>query len=696
MKALLLNSCLLLLISTSPVVASHESGAEATAPGEAPFTGQDLPDSHLPKGLSPVDWSSIRAQIAAHKHRAHEQADGSFAAANPAHGWTVHYGNDGTTRLQPRDREAISYELAFRLESLGYTEPQPLDQPQHLSSHGTTVTYQWTDNLREWWTNSEDGLEQWFELEQRPAGASDGQPLRLQLTLAGDLSPSQSGDTLTFSGANGTEITYSKLFAWDATGRELQARMLLTENRLNLLIEDQDARYPLTIDPTLEQQAFLMASNAQTGDQFGQTIDLDLDTLVVGAYNEDGPDDGTQNNSGAAYVFARSGMVWAQQAYLRASNAGAGDAFGISVAVDGDTVVVGARGEDSNGGEGNNTVTDSGAAYVFTRSGSVWTQQAYIKASNPGTGLIGDQFGHSIDISSDTLVVGAPGEASNATGVNGDQNDNSMLTAGAAYVFTRSGTTWTQQAYLKASNTFGTAFGGGDNFGQAVAVSGDIVAVGAHLEDSSATGIGGSQADGADASGAVYVFNRSGSTWSQQAYVKASNTGADDEFGFALSLDGETLLVGARGEGSIATGVGGNKADDSAPAAGAAYVFFRNAGNWSEQAYLKASNTQGGDRFGNAVDVNGNTAIVGATNEDGPDNGTQENSGAAYVFVRSGGVWSQHQQPYFKASNAASNDNFGSAVAVSGETLAVGARSKSGGGAAYVFDYPRRVLVITQ
>jgi hypothetical protein len=258
-------------------------------------------------------------------------------------------------------------------------------------------------------------------------------------------------------------------------------------------------------------------------------------------------------------------------------------------------------------------------------------------------------------------------------------------------VFVRVAGSWSQQAYLKASNTAGS-----DLFGQAVAVSGNIVAVGAYWEDSSATGIDGSQADGANDSGAVYVFNRSGSTWSQQAYVKASNTNASDEFGIAVALDGETLLVGARREASIATGVNSNQADNTAAGAGAAYVFFRNGGTWSQQAYLKASNTGSSDEFGNAVAVDGDTAIVGAANEDGPDNGTQNQSGAAYVFVRAGAVWSPHGQAYFKASNAAAGDMFGSAVAVSGETLAVTARSRAGGGAAYVYDFPRRVLVITQ
>jgi hypothetical protein len=167
------------------------------------------------------------------------------------------------------------------------------------------------------------------------------------------------------------------------------------------------------------------------------------------------------------------------------------------------------------------------------------------------------------------VVIGAVGEASNATGVDGNQSDNSASAAGAAYVFTRSGTTWSQQAYLKASNTEA-----GDLFGDSVAIDGDTVMVGAPYEASNATGVDGNQGDNsAYAAGAAYVFTRSGTTWSQQAYLKASNTGAGDLFGYSVAIDGDTVVIGAYGEASNATGVDGNQGDNSALNAGAAYVF---------------------------------------------------------------------------------------------------------------------------
>jgi hypothetical protein len=333
----------------------------------------------------------------------------------------------------------------------------------------------------------------------------------------------------------------------------------------------------------------------------------------------------------------RSGSTWTQQAYLKASNTGAGDFFGASVAISGNTVVVGAYGEDSaasgvNGNQANNSALNAGAAYVFVRSGSTWTQQAYLKASNPGAN---DFFGVSVAISGDTVVVGAFNEDSAATGVNGNQADNSATDSGAAYVFVRSGSTWGQQAYLKATNT-----GTGDFFGNSVAISGNTVVIGAYGEDSAATGVNGNQANNsAPDSGASYVFVRSGSGWTQQAYLKASNPGVSDFFGGSVAISGETVVIGAFDEDSAATGVNGNQTSSGAPDSGAVYVFVRSGSAWAQQAYLKASNTGAGDSFV-SVAISGDTLVVGASAEDSAATGVNGNqvdnsapdSGAAYVF----------------------------------------------------------------
>jgi hypothetical protein len=301
---------------------------------------------------------------------------------------------------------------------------------------------------------------------------------------------------------------------------------------------------------------------------------------VVGAALEDSSAtsiDGDQGDNsapsaGAVYVFTRSGTVWSQQAYLKASNTDESDFFGWSVAISGDTLVVGANGEDSdaasiNGDENDNSAEDSGAAYAFTRDGTQWTQQAYLKASNND---ILDQFGFSVAISGDTAVVGAGLEDSSATGINGDQDDNSAINAGAAYVFTRSGSTvWSQQAYLKASNT-----DAGDNFGAFMALFGDKLIAGAYPEDSSAMGIDGNQSDNSAVSaGAAYVFTRNGTLWGQKAYLKAPNTDADDGFGHSVAVSDDILVVGVLFEDSNATGINADQSDNSAQNSGAAFVF---------------------------------------------------------------------------------------------------------------------------
>ena len=499
------------------------------------------------------------------------------------------------------------------------------------------------DGLTEWWVNGPVGLQQGWTVAERPAGRG---PLMLALAQSGALRGAVAEDNAleVRDAAGATVLRYGGLTAIDARGRKLPVRFEALADEVRIHVEDAAAAYPLLIDPI------------------------------------------------------------AQQAYVKSSHTGAGDRFGYSVAISGDTLVVGAVGEDSNatgvnGNDADNSASQSGAAYVFVRSGSNWSQQAYLKASNTNGG---DQFGASVAISGETIVVGAIGEDSNATGVNGNEADNSSPESGAAYVFVRSGSAWTQQAYLKASNT-----GAGDQFGRSLAILGDTLVVGAPDEDSNAIGVNGTEADNsATNSGAAYLFVRSGSTWGQQAYLKASNTGNDDRFGISVAISGDTIVVGAYFESSNATGMNGNQADNSSLASGAAYVFVSNAGTWGQQAYLKASNTGAFDQFGASVAISGDTLVVGAYSDDSNAtgvNGDQTNNsvfsaGAAYVFVRVGSTWSQ--QAYLKASNIGADDWFGYSVAISGDTIVVGAwgedsnatgvnggqnYSAGASGAAYVF-----------
>src|SRR3989475_2140493 len=405
-----------------------------------------------------------------------------------------------------------------------------------------------------------------------------------------------------------------------------------------------------------------------------------------------------------------------QVAYIKASNTKMDDHFGnggtleghgVALSGDGSTLAVGAPYESSgakgiNGNQNDNSVYNAGAVYIFVQRNNNWSQQAYIKASNPGQSY---KFGFHVSLSQDgnTLAVSAPGEASAAKGVNGDQNDKSIPLAGAVYVFTRAGTTWSQQAYIKASNTgepgVGDQFPEGDQFGFSIGLSadGNTLAVGAMGEDSGATGINGDQNDNTQpGSGAVYIFTRNGSTWSQQAYIKASNTFANTLFGYAvgLSADGNTLAASSYDEGGSARTINGVQ-DRNRRGSGAIYVFTRTGTTWTQQAYLKASNAEFMDSLGYslAISQDGNTVAGGAADEDckmpgifpgettvcDNDSSTDASSGAAYVFVRNGTTWSQ--QAFIKASNPGTNDWFGSRMALSGDgnTLAVGSQLENGG-----------------
>ena len=448
-----------------------------------------------------------------------------------------------------------------------------------------------------------------------------------------------------------------------------------------------------------KSMAYIKASNSKKDDQFGSAVALSADgnTMAVSSTADDSAAKGINGNqsdhsavnSGAVYVFVRNGGAWVQQAYVKASNAKAKDQFGSSVALsdDGNTLAVGADGEPSSatgvdGNQADTSMPGAGAVYVFTRTGATWSQQAYVKASNTGNKIDGDQFGYSVALSGDgnTLATGAIAEDSAATGINGNQADESADGAGAVYVFVRSGGAWSQQAYVKPWNT--TVRGGLFGYSVGLNGNGNTMAVGAYDEDRGR--------------GAAYIFTRSGSTWSQQNRLTASNAEAGDSLGcsIAVSEDGNTVVAGAFDEDSLLRGIqppteGTNDASSDV-STGAAYVFVRSGTAWSQQAFIKATNTRLNDQFAWALTLSrdGNTLAVGAHLEDSGAaglNGNQEDSsaedsGAVYVYARSGATWTPVS--YVKASVPRPSAEFGISLALSGDgkELAVGAFKDSGGG----------------
>ena len=406
--------------------------------------------------------------------------------------------------------------------------------------------------------------------------------------------------------------------------------------------EDSDADgFGDACDPCPEptEVAKLTASDAREGDDFGISVSVSGDTAVIGAIHGDAPG---VANAGSAYVFVNTGGPgapgWMQQAELTASDPAVDDWFGCSVSISGDTVVIGASLDDHDG------KTDAGSAYVFVRTDGVWTQQAKLAASDAAAN---DYFGCSVSVSGDTAVIGAVGHG--------------LSDAGAAYVFTRTGSVWTQRARLTASDAAAD-----DYFGGSVSVSGDTVVIGACYDDR----------PGRTYAGSAYVFTRTGSVWPQRAKLTASDAGPGDYFGGSVSVSGDTVVIGASG--------------DDLPGrtgAGSAYVFTRTGSVWTQRAKLTASDAAADDYFGSSVSVSGDTAVIGA-----PELGDDPATGSAYVFVRSApGAPGWTEDAKLTASDAAAGDRFGDAVFVSGNTAVIGAYGDDRGvatnaGAAYMFE----------
>jgi len=594
-----------------------------TAPGAqaAPATARQAQTAQesMPDGL-------MSAFLAASSHPFDASAAGYRARAG---------GLDFTLRASALQADGHGLAWGLALSGFGRGEQIASVSGAQITQTDSRLEYR-RPELTEWYRDTALGVEQGFTIHQAPRGAG---PLVLQLDLSTDLAGAPDGDGrgLSFAAPAGQTLRYDHLRAWDADGAPLEANLRYAAGQVILQVNDEGAAYPITIDPLIYREQKVIASDGAAEDYFGVSVALSGDTALVGAY---GDDVGANSNQGSAYVFTRSGTTWTQQGKLTASDGAADDLFGYSVALSGDTALVGAVLDDVG------VNIDQGSAYVFTRSGTTWTQQGKLTASD---GTDEDRFGYSVALSGDTALVGAWRDD---VGANYDQ--------GSAYVFTRSGTTWTPQGKLTASD--GEA---GDIFGNSVALSGDTALVGAEYDHV------GANSD----QGSVYVFTRSGTTWTQQGKLTASDGAAGDYFGISVALSGDTALVGA-----YLDNVGANMWQ------GSAYVFTRSGTTWTQQGKLTASDGAAEDRFGISVALSGDTALVGAYLD---DVGANIYQGSAYVFTRSGATWTQ--QGKLTASDGAADELFGVSVALSGDTALVGADSDTVGansdqGSAYFYD----------
>jgi hypothetical protein len=564
----------------------------------------------------PEGWSALPAAARGAVSTALGRDDARFAVRPAGTGLVARNGGHGLRIRFDRTGVGLSLRgepLHVRLAGIGRGEAlTTLARDVAPVATANRVEYR-RGEVTEWYTNGPLGLEQGFTVDRRPAG---GGPLTLALALSGALARDAS--------ATGTEarfgpLAYRGLVVNDATGRLLPARLALASGRLSIRVDDADAAYPVRIDPFF-QLAKLTASDGVDGDALGYSIAVDGDTVVAGA---PGATVGGLANKGAAYVFVKPAGGWSdatETAKLTASDGGVGDNFGQSVAVDGDTVAVGSP--------------DARAVYVFAEPADGWvdaTEAAKLTASD---GAPGDRLGWSVAIDGDTVAAGAY-----------DADIGGQSNQGAVYVFVEPGGGWadtTQSAKLTVSDG-----ASGDLLGWSVAVDGDTVAAGA-----------GVNAD----PGSVYVFVRPGAAWAdatETAKLTASDGAAGDGLGYVVSLDGDTLAAGALQAGS---------------GRGAVYVFVRPGAVWgdtTQTAKLTASDAAAHDQLGYSVGLDGDTIVAGA---DLATVGGRAAQGAAYVFVRPSGGWTDATETAkLSASDGVADDALGESVGVSGDLVVASA-----------------------
>ena len=628
------------LEGVEPRLASVDRFAEATSDGSVPL---NLPERGWVDALRHLTAYEITPPAD------HPAGGEQYQAQNRAQGLRVGFSPKGIHVVPRGSVEGLRMELS----GIGYGDQLERVSDGLLEPSGERINYHRTTaagaELTEWYVNSPRGVEQGFTLPAPPSANQTGQPLVLELELSGGLEPTleAGGGAIAFATPDGiAALRYSGLHAYDAGGHELTSWMEVRVRSIALVVDDAKARYPVTVDPLIATETNLTASDAAASDEFGLSVAISGDTAVVGAHWDD--DDGPK--SGSAYVFIRIGETWTQQAKLTALFADTADEFGRSVAISGDTIVVGAPFDDDFCPPGNSDC-NSGSAHVFVRTGEQWSVGAKLRASDAAAG---DFFGFSVAISGDTAVVGAhhpnvvgsnPGSAyvfqKPATGwanafetviltasdaADGDtfgasvaiSGDTAVVGApfaepagvrsGRAYVFVGSGASWSQQRKLTAQDAGAT-----DVFGFSVAISGNTAVVGAFGDD------GG----GGAGSGSAYVFVRDGTTWSRSIKLTASDAATQDSFGFSVAVSG----------GGAKVVVGAYLDDDAGPQSGSAYVFLRTATNtWTEEAKLTASDAAAGDHFGRSVAVSGDTAVVGAERDDRAGTNVNTNNGSAYVY----------------------------------------------------------------
>ncbi len=722
----------------------------------------DLTIEDLPKSLADVVKASLEEDSYETVWQTNDGSSalaghsGGYMAPNREQDYRTFFTPEGIT-LRQRIRKEHDWHCGIHLIGYGYEgSMQPVKEVKPIT-HGNRVEYPRDAVLTEWYINRPTGLEQGFTLLSPPERSADESgKLVFEFAVSGELNPEclNDGKSISFVKNDGQSVlSYSKLYAFDANDDEIPATMILRDGKLLLEIEDERAVYPITIDPVVQSETKLVAgvnddyntmiNNTSYSEDYGNSVSISGDTVVVGnPQDDDGGDD-----NGSAYVYIKVGMGWVQQAKLLASQPYDGGMFGVDVAISGDTIVIGAKYSyghtDPETGRWND-----GLVYVFERSGTEWSEQAILMEEEYS-------FGTSVSISGDTIAVGVnpssyteeenwpddslpPGSAyvyvrngnnwnkqatftttaspirdlyamdvsiaGNTLVVGAPSDDENIDDGGAAYVYTRSGESWSQQTKLIPADPTE-----GKDFGCSVSVCDDTIVVGAFHDEI-----------GQNFTGSVYVFTRSGEMWSQQDKVTTTNANQNVRFGHSVAVSGDTVLVGAVCEEHI-----------TPYTVGSAYVFTRNGNTWTLQQQLSDFQTSGGSSsfFGHCVAVDGDQAVVakkvsavGVFERNGSSwkqmdtlidgghyesnrgrvslsgntlaigagyDGADQYSGAVYIYVKEGNQW--NLQSILQPSDAQQNAHFGYSVSLDGDTLLVSSLDsgysylESYTGAAYIF-----------
>ena len=572
--------------------------AKATPAADTQTSTQIRSFDDLPPVLTPALAKALHDELSLAYHMKRTRA--GFRADNPGHGMNFTFTKEG-----PQVKcSGGDWQWGLSLTRWGYAGSMGPVPSARLAATGGKLSYSRGPVLSEWYFNSPWGLEQGFTISSPPPSGQEGEKLVLEMAISGTLRPKLENDTLLLHEYSGRQVArYTGLYAYDADGKSCPAHLSLSpmgggqgEGRtLRILINDSGARYPVTIDPWL-QQAKLTAGDGDTQDYFGYSVAISGDTVVVGAYWDN---IGGIADQGSAYIFEKPVGGWATtnayDAKLTASDGAAYDHFGCSVSISGDTVVVGAYLDDIGLND------NQGSAYIFEKPVGGWaTTSAYDAKLTASDGAAEDWFGVSVAISGDTVVIGAYRDDS------GDATDQ-----GSVYVFEKPVGGWiTTNAYdAKLTASDGT---GGDHFGVSVSTSEETAVIGAYFDD----------VDGNYNQGSAYVFEKPVGGWfttsDYNAKLTASDGMANDYFGYSVAISGDTAVIGAYRDD-----IGGNNDQ------GSAYVFEKPVGGWSNDDKLTASDGAAYDNFGISVFISGNTVVVGAHYD---DFGGGNDQGSANIF----------------------------------------------------------------